>query len=753
MIKKTPFLFIVLLMVAPPFAQAVNSGRVTIRGVVRAYNGIPVSGVLVAIPLLSLQDTTDSAGGYEMRNVPVGKWLLTAVKPGSIFEEYRNTIEVSPAMPKSFVIHLSQRTYAVDEVVVISGGKDPAEETENRPSHVDVVTRAEFEHRAVTVADVIASTPSASIASTGGLGSFSEVSLRGSYSNQVQVYIDGMLLNEAVGGSVNLGVIPLTNVEKIEVWRSGAPSVFGGDAVGGAINIVTRGADSSDKTVSVGYGSFNTVTANGTAGFTFDSSSILAMLDYASSGNGFRYTSDNGTDQNPEDDYTTSRRNDQYRTSNGLFKYRSLLRNDCVFEASEHALFSKKNQPGTQNVLSSGASLTTGKNLLQSKVTWNPGNADWFETQPSLYHIYSREHYEDRKGHVGWGEQDNVYQTHTLQFSLPLAAKTARYGSVTLTPMVNRESFSPENRLDTTIPLSCDRQHMAVIGDFETHSPGGRMSLTANVRRDRYHSEYDGQPNAFLPESPKPETRYYTNAETGVKLDLVKNAALRWNAGEIWREPSFYELFGDRGGTVPNYSLKPEHVCKWDAGCRIKTPESCSVFRATIEAVYFKNTYRDLIQWYTNNYGFVEPANVGGSYVRGIELVWNTGIVKSVSFSGSWTVQRSRVTSASKVYHLGKKLPNRPERYGSCCLQYSFPGITLFWSIDHKSPYFLDRANQAHKKYPGRTLHDAGVTYQIPRRNIGLRFQVKNITDRRTFDIIGMPKPGISYMVTADYKR
>jgi outer membrane receptor protein involved in Fe transport len=78
--------------------------------------------------------------------------------------------------------------------------------------------------------------------------------------------------------------------------------------------------------------------------------------------------------------------------------------------------------------------------------------------------------------------------------------------------------------------------------------------------------------------------------------------------------------------------------------------------------------------------------------------------------------------------------------------------VTMFWSVDYKSGYFLDRANQSHKKYPGRTIHDAGISHQISGIKTGLTLQIKNITDQRTFDVIGMPKPGISYMMTADYK-
>jgi outer membrane receptor protein involved in Fe transport len=67
-----------------------------------------------------------------------------------------------------------------------------------------------------------------------------------------------------------------------------------------------------------------------------------------------------------------------------------------------------------------------------------------------------------------------------------------------------------------------------------------------------------------------------------------------------------------------------------------------------------------------------------------------------------------------------------------------------YWRLDHKGSYFLDRANQAHKRYPGRTLQDAGVTFRFPRWKMKFTAEVRNLTDKHTFDTQGMPLPGRS---------
>ncbi len=746
---------IVLILIGLLISQASfsdeNVDMARIRGIVLDESASPVSGAVVSLESPSRADTTDTYGRFLFERLQPGRYLLSVKKDGSSFSQLQNkvTATTSPADPVVFI--LEQRTYTVDEVVVIGSNESSGDQQENSPSQVDIVTRSEFEVHAATVEDVIASTPSASISTYGGLGSFSEVSLRGSYSNQVQVYVDGMLLNESIGGSVNLGLIPLNNVDRVEIWRSGAPARFGGDAVGGAINIVTREYSENRQTISLGYGSFGTVTGHGVFGFGPKDSRLIVSLDAATSRNDYDYTSDNGTPQNPDDDYTTYRRNNDYRTVNGLVKYRRLIGSGMILEVSNHTMSSRKNLPNTQHILFSSASLKTSKNLLQSRFSWMPESLPFMEIAPTAHYIVSNEHYEDKDGHVGWGEQDNIYTTNTVKGMIPFSLRRAMFGSFTLTPVASRESYSPEHRLEKTIPLSSDREHLGLVGDFEMHSPGQAVTLTANMRRDRYYSEYEGQANVFSPEPPEPKYHHFTNRQTGIKIEPHPLVSFRWNYGDNWRVPSFYELFGDRGGIISKSGLKPEHVYRWDAGLRFHLPEWARSPEGRFDVVYFDNNYRDLIQWYTNNYGFIEPANVAGSYVRGTELIWNTRLFNSIGLRGNWTIQNSRVTDTTKSYHQDKQLPNRPKRYGTATLEYSRKNATLSWILDYKDSYYLDRSNQPHMKYPGRSLHDLSFSLGFKDNTMVWRFMVENVTDRNTFDMRGMPKPGRSYSIDIRY--
>ncbi len=723
----------------------------SVTGTVVLSNKIPVKGAIVKLSAGGYADTTDVYGKFTFTSIPAGKYVLSVSRPFMGLEDVRSSISIPLEEQEPLIIVMQRRTYQIDEIVVLSKRDDSDKGVENLPSFVTVVKRSEFENNAVTVADVIMATPSANISVMGGLGDYTEVSLRGAYSNQVQVYIDGMLLNEAIGGAVNLGTIPLTNVESIEVWRSGAPARFGSDAIGGVINIRTLDIRRSQKSFSIGYGSFNTLTANTIVNIPLETSKLNVTVDYASSDNDFEYKSDNGTMYNKEDDYWANRYNDEYHSANLMGKYNKVFENGMLLELSEHILSNKKNLPTKDNARYSLASMETTKNLFQARLVLNPFLKGFFETNPTFYHIYNYERYDDRQGSVGWGKQINTYKTNIYSFMIPLMVKIGKYVSFDFTLSAKQESFNPENKLQQTIPLSSNREHFALAGDAVFTTPGEYLTITSNIRRDRFFSSFEGQPSDINRNTPKSRFNYINNSGIGGKLKVFDSIFIRANYGDISRMPSLFELFGDRGRTLANPDLIPEDIYKWDLGSKFMFKIPGYQLRGFVEYVYFKNNFNNLIQWYFYPAGFIKPQNIGEAYVKGTEIVWNTGFLNRLTCSGSWTFQQSKITKEIRAYYIDKQLPNRPKNFGNVKIEYPFDNISMFWTIDRKSSYYLDQANLDHKLYPGRTLHDLGFTVSLRNDKITLTAIMKNANDVHTFDMLGMPKPGRSFMLTFDF--
>jgi outer membrane receptor for ferrienterochelin and colicin len=91
------------------------------------------------------------------------------------------------------------------EIIVIESEKEQSESpAESHPSFVTVIKNEELDKRFNDIPEVLEKSVGVRIKKSGGLGDFSTISIRGSSSEQVLIYLDGILLNESQGGGVNL---------------------------------------------------------------------------------------------------------------------------------------------------------------------------------------------------------------------------------------------------------------------------------------------------------------------------------------------------------------------------------------------------------------------------------------------------------------------------------------------------------------------------------------------------------------------
>ncbi len=124
---------------------------------------------------------------------------------------------------------------------------------------VTLISRADLAaYSGQSVTDVLRSVAGLNIVQNGGAGQPSSVFMRGANSNQTLVLIDGVRYSSATTGGAALEHLPVDQIEKIEVLRGSAASLYGADAIGGVIQIFTRRAHTSQAIFSIGGGSQNT---------------------------------------------------------------------------------------------------------------------------------------------------------------------------------------------------------------------------------------------------------------------------------------------------------------------------------------------------------------------------------------------------------------------------------------------------------------------------------------------------------------
>ncbi|MDR2408634.1 MAG: TonB-dependent receptor plug domain-containing protein, partial [Bacteroidales bacterium] len=132
----------------------------------------------------------------------------------------------------------------------------PDWESRLSPGTVTVIMVDEKKGEQKNLADLLKEAAGVHIREINGRGHYTTVSVRGSTSSQVGIFIDGVLTNLGGDAAVDISVIPIKNVERIEVYRGYIPVRFGGTYMGGVINIVTKKPEKTDVEASLGKSSF-----------------------------------------------------------------------------------------------------------------------------------------------------------------------------------------------------------------------------------------------------------------------------------------------------------------------------------------------------------------------------------------------------------------------------------------------------------------------------------------------------------------
>jgi len=206
---------------------------------------------------------TDTAGRFHFNKLYAGRYELVAQALG--YKEFRQFVELTDKN-QQLTISLQTDNRQIDEVEVNRKleAVDNLVKAENAAMPVKVITKREIELMGSRRLDEVLKeqTGIAIVNDIAGGSRAVGVQIQGFSSNYVMVLVDGQPMLGRNSGNFDLSRISVTNIERIEIIKGASSCLYGSDALGGAINIITRhGAITPQAHASLLYGTLNTVDA------------------------------------------------------------------------------------------------------------------------------------------------------------------------------------------------------------------------------------------------------------------------------------------------------------------------------------------------------------------------------------------------------------------------------------------------------------------------------------------------------------
>ncbi len=621
-------------------------------------------------------------------------------------------------------------------------------DTEQTPVFFTVIEREDFEGKMEGLSEVIEKETGIQVRQSGGLGSFSTVSLRGSSSDQVMVFLDGILLNDASGGGVDLSNISLSDVEAIEIYKGTTPINFGKASIGGVVNIRTlRAKEGLNANLSTGYGSFNTRKTSGFVNHKPGRWDYLISADYLGSDNDYEFINDNGTEFNKADDKKEKRNNAQFDQMNLLAKLGFDFTDDVRMDLVNQWFTKDQGLPSWNNSKGTKTSLSTIRNISTIKLTTNDIGPHHFNAIARVDYVLKEEEYDDSQGHVGLGDQHFIYTTTRYGGNFFLEWLT-ELNAVSIMTDMQHEEYNTNNLLHSRNPNDSTRDTFSLGLQDSLVLFQEKLIATPAVRyitiKDELKSAVSitGQP---LEEMSRYED--YVVPQMGLKYQPLTWLTIKSNVAKYVREPSFFELFGDRGFFMGNEDLKAEKGINYDAGFEVTSlTENEWLRRVSFNAAYFKSDVDELITRVYNARGIGRSVNISKTSIDGIEAGINLEFLKYFRFVGNITWQDTENRSQITAFN-GKKLPGRFEKSYLGRIEARLKGFKVFSEYITEKDMFYDTANLL--KAEDKKEVNAGISWLF--HSFLFSFEAKNLGDNQYEDFNGYPLPGRSYFFTIKY--
>lgn len=540
----------------------------------------------------------------------------------------------------------------------------------------------------ISLADLLATTPGITLSRNGGFGSVTALRIRGAESDQTTVLIDGVKLNDpaAAGGGFNFGNLLASGVARVEVLRGPQSTLWGSQAIGGVVNIVTpvpQGPLSAQLSAESGSRNTSSVSAHAEAGGEH--------LAWRVGGN---YLTTDGISAFDED--LGGREKDSYR--NVGFNARGILQITADISAELRSTWSRgrvefdgfpppafafddTSEYGYTEELASYAGLKALSlgGRLQNRLGFaytdtDRENFDPDSAVPQTFDAFGRNERWEYQGSLEISDSANaIFGLESERSELNTASPT---------------TFDP-----TPEPLAHDVRLDSAYAQIQ-FAPVEAVSVTGGARYDDHETFGDN-----------------TTGHAAIAWTVAPATVLRASYGEGFKAPTLYQLFSEYG----NSSLEPESGRGWDTGIEQRLFDDA----IAVSAIYFSRDTRNMID-FVSCFGSSSPRclsqpdgfyeNVQKTSADGVELGLTALIGERLRIATNYTSMDPRNEVRGSA-NFGRQLPRRARETANADVTYTWDsGLTTTVAVQHVGRSFDNAANTF--ELDAYTLVDLRAAYE-----------------------------------------
>jgi outer membrane receptor protein involved in Fe transport len=496
------------------------------------------------------------------------------------------------------------------------------------------------------------------------------VSMRGLGGDRALVLLDGVPLNDGVGGWVHWNKAPLQMIEKVEAARGAASSLFGNYAMGGVVSITTRPLEPGEVDASASYGSFDTRRLGAAVNDGLGKGWSLGVWADWEKTDGYNRTppEDRGAVDIPSDSETKNLMTKLGWTSPGgtEFALKGIVTDQDMGQGTPIS----RNHQRLYTLAGNGLFPLGGSSL-----SWSAFYQETSYTLQSASFVPGAGR--DEEYNSGYSAQPGWDTGGSLQWTLPL---TGLFRYATAGADFRRVASHDSNQTlsitgaPTGYRESQGRQYFLGLFAEASAFPLPALEVLLSARFDGWQSvggverKYPGSVTEYPEQS---TTRF--DPRLSLRYALSNVLALRGAAYRAFRAPSLRDLYRSSSQRtltiVPNPYLGPETLVGGDVGFDVTS----GVFRGQLNL--FTNRIDNIIArkaLATTPTLVVQPQNIGQARARGVEVMGGFALTRTLSLDLGYAYNDSVVTdNPADPSLVGKQLPDVPRNSGSLTLSWT----------------------------------------------------------------------------------